>query len=232
MNIIRGVGFAGVIFGTALAGPVAESPFQDEVLETLQRVPDSALTNGNNFYVLSKDQPPLPFFPPLLKDLDLPVYQVVEGGITKIIIDDRLVDYQAIHELHTALLQAEGSLGLLSAEDGPPLPPGAGGGSGGQTNPPAAARVYGTNAMWLEITASTNAGFADLTLHNTHSNQFYQLHCTLNLTNLDWIPGEIVTNTAQYRGFDERNVHAGADDQFRDVFSGGGFRHLGFHRQT
>lgn len=114
-----------------------------------------------------------------------------KGGV--FLVDDRGVDYEAIYkerekkrQEETLLRSLELNTGLMSGEEFALLE----GGGGGM-----AMRSYTVDELWLEITPNVNTNFVDLTLHNTRSNLFYQIHSTLGLEVQDWIPGQIFTNT-------------------------------------
>jgi hypothetical protein len=138
---------------------------------------DDPPTEGAFWSAARTNQPPYPFnFAPALPAIPI--------GTNSWLIDDTTVDYS--------------SVAYQSSSGGPPPPPGdePPGENIPGTNPPPV-MIYGTNDFWLEIEKSTNADFVILTLHNTRAtNMFYQIHSTLSLTNIDWIPGEIVTNRA------------------------------------
>ena len=140
---------------------------------------------GQNFYVLSQEGPPLPFFPPLLQGLDLPVYQTVEGNVTNLWIDDRAVDAQALWQVHSTLLALEQEFEALSGENGPPEIPGSGGGSGG--GGPSGAygglTLAGDCTGYL-LTPAHQATTLTLTLTNA-SGEEYDLFTTPNL-NTPW----------------------------------------------
>jgi hypothetical protein len=121
-----------------------------------------------NYYSLRLDPyPPLPFnpFP------NLPVYPT---GSNTAVYDDRTVDYAALWGLGTS---------RMSADDTPTFP-GFGGGSGGDggSDPYASGASFNTNDLWIEVTSASVTNFlVSLRLHNTVSNDLYQLQTKTTL---------------------------------------------------
>jgi len=142
----------------------------------------SPVLHGQSASSAEADTPPLPgtFYslqhpewPPLPANLlDLPFYSV---GNSVFVVDDRLVDYDALEKEAAEKAEAEGMTG----------------GKGGAFGPMAA--MYGSNELWIEITQVTN-DFAHLTLHNTDTNLSQQLLSKIALTDPFWIPGEITNS--------------------------------------
>ena len=85
---------------------------------------------------------------------------------------------------------------MAEDDDAPPFPGGVGGTGGSGSPDGSPAPSFGTN-LWIEILQVTNSQ-AFLRLHNTVSNELYQLQSKTNLVpgnNRFWIPGEIITAT-------------------------------------
>jgi len=127
------------------------------------------------FYLMSvPDGPPLPFNP----DPGCTVYTLASNNVFA--VDDR--------EVAAARL----SLREMSEADMPPIPEDGetnSGDSGGGSFFPSFS--FPTNGLWIEL-SSLNTNGAQLTLHNTEQNNFYQLLFTTDLLRQSWTVGQVL----------------------------------------
>jgi hypothetical protein len=137
----------------------------------LKSVKSEAIPKFGTFWSmqLGDDFPPMPFFPSGLGDFK--VYYLGDGN--QYMYDDLDFDYESYW---TKLAEIIAEVGLDSF------------GGGGANSP----LDYGTNDLWLEITAVTN-DFAHLTLHNTVTNQTYVMLTKSDLTWSNWTGELLVT---------------------------------------
>jgi hypothetical protein len=114
-----------------------------------------------------------------------PALNVTSMGGGRYAVDDRAVDYAFLRSF------------MADDEDAPPLPEGASsGGTGGGGSPSGYPAISSGTNLWIEILQVTNSQ-AFLRLHNTVSNELYQLQSRTNIVpgEMFWIPGEIITAT-------------------------------------
>ena len=162
----------------------------------LERVQPERIPFHGTFWSMQRTHfPPWPGYPLFLLEVkaEVPVY-VLDAKRGIFLMDDTAVDYDAIYKEREAKRQEERALryvarelGLLSKEELAFIEEESSGGM--------ALRSFTATELWLEITRNTNSNLVNLTLHNTRSNLFYQIHSTLGLEKPDWIPGQIFTNT-------------------------------------
>jgi hypothetical protein len=181
--------FAFVLFlttSTAFALNVTPQIAGDDL--KLQLVFPDKIPRSGTFWSLQRTHyPPSPLYAPFLRELNTPVY-LVDAARGVYVVDDSKVDYDAIYKARAeekAFRKLQVQYGLMSEAEYAALE-GEGGGM--------AMMSYSSADLWLEITPNTNVNYVNLTLHNTHSNLYYQIHSTTGLEVPDWIPGEISTN--------------------------------------
>jgi len=169
----------GIICIPALGAQPQLSPGRSVGLRPLA---PSAIPDTGTFWLLkggdgSGTSPPLPALPPILKRLNLPVYNL--GGGT-LVIDDTSVNYAAL----AGLARAAAASGAIATSSSLSIPlPGDGdpgdGGDGDTNNVPFVCNyIFNTNGLWLELTNVAN-GMTGLNLHNA-TNSVYAIWSTTN----------------------------------------------------
>ena len=145
-------------------------------LATLQPIDALAAPECGNYFVAKGRNPPLPypplpFIPPELKDLNLPMYSF---GTNSFLIDDSSIDYAAIDEVtrvEQALRSREFPNGLCDDVSGDsPL-------------------SYPPGSLWLALTLTNDATYGNmgaLTLNGTTHEAWYEVLSKRSLTDPEW----------------------------------------------
>jgi len=158
--------FASTLFGPGAGGLAAqESPYKDPI-------PTKSVPVCGTFFFWQRLQtktfahePPFPYNP--FRELELPVYGL-DTTNNIYLVDDRSVDWEK-WQAEAEAKALEEALSAWPAEGDGPMGP----------------LDFGPEDLWLEIMALTNE-FADLTLHNTVTNQPYALLTKADLTWSNW----------------------------------------------
>ena len=142
----------------------------------LEYIEPEAIPLSGTFWSLQLggNYPPMSYLPGYLGDVK--VYYSGEGN--SYMYNDLDFDYESYFAKQAEIVAEADGLKSLDGEGGPNCP-----------------LDYGTNDLWLEITAVTNH-FAFLTLHNTVTNQPYALLTKADLTWSNWTPELRVTGVA------------------------------------
>src|ERR1039458_5279850 len=145
-------------------------------LATLQPIDASTAPEGGNYF-LAKGRnaplpyPPLPFIPPELRDLNLPIYSF---GTNSFLIDDSSIDYAAIDEV-TRVEQA------LRPREFPNEASDDVSGDSSLSYPP--------GSLWLALAMTNDATYgtmAALTLNGTTNEAWYEILSKRSLTDPEW----------------------------------------------
>jgi hypothetical protein len=168
-----------ILFGTALAVAVvmlaaaaqAQPSLTPEQLAALTPMDPATVPNHGSFWFLKgpnggRPCPPLPCPPG-----DLPGVPIYDAGGGEYIVDDRDVDWAAIHAAEMELSSLEDRFGL-----------------GGGSNGPSPMDYSASDGLCLSITAASN-NLAQLVLHNTTNGVPYEILNSETLTNrlTNWI---------------------------------------------